>query len=662
MKSIILTVILHIALILRLFSKGDNISGKSALRRERGSDVGTTAPLKRGNNARNKTLIKIAASSMFLSTPGSSSPPQMPMRPAIKYNYSTGASPKSSPIGMNLIWFSNDDGLFSQFLQMKIMYTIARTLKRTLVIAPIHSSHFPSEPLVLCDIFDDLPQNIRCLPTQSHKMKKDSAMRALKRNPINGEPLCMDEIRLALKINARGTKREDVSASLCYKGLIPYLGEQTRREAVLKGLQFRSINMKINKRHNGLIWIFKKSIGVLSQVAPLTTTPTTSTAESVMKDPSTSYWEKDLTVVHWRRGDQLSSRCAQGRDMSVNCRDAADLIRLVRNFTQSRLINNSSHVVYIATNEDDKQQLNTLSEAGFKLFRDGEMHNISRLTAFLVEVSLMMSAKNFLAWGVSEVDDVVEWQRSVDGKSYCISNQYIDSQNITLVSNELRNIKRSRYIGSHRKNPRAKNGTFSILRQMNFNVTKQSELKNDESDDREKGKRLIESVGDRVWQSESTMKKYENTTFKQTLNGSTQTSEDPNIFFPTFCLLHLQSQQMALKKSPSIALVTKPSFSSMSSVPLPSGKVTHAYQPNLTRNISSVNNRFALGGGTKNLKERLKNVTLARIQQVQETGKKYNVSFNGLVISSKNKKTIAKEKLNKRMQARVDKTYTEDQV
>lgn len=48
-----------------------------------------------------------------------------------------------------------------------------------------------------------------------------------------------------------------------------------------------------------------------------------------------------------------------------------------------------------------------------------KLRRANSLVSFLVEVSLMLEADQFLAWGVSEVDDVVERERMRRNLSWC---------------------------------------------------------------------------------------------------------------------------------------------------------------------------------------------------------------------------------------------------
>ena len=293
----------------------------------------------------------------------------------------SGAQPQQPMMGANVnsqngerefIWFSNKAGIFSQYVQLKIMHYLMEKSKRTLTIAPSYSPHYGDLPIILCDIFV-LPAYIRC-PTM---------------------------IRLADDIQCiTHTISLDQIASdknkLCYQGPLPRLGAKTPREAIIRGVDI-PLTMRFQANYSHLTDQFKRAIG--------------------LSDPDMRY-----TVVHWRRGDQLSTRCQQRKDLSINCGTAEELVGKVRERTNDSF-------VYVATNEiAGSSELEVLQEAGFKLFADARM-DVGVIEAFLIEVALMRDAHTFLGWGVSEVNDVVEFERRNGGKTWCATAQD-DLQNV----------------------------------------------------------------------------------------------------------------------------------------------------------------------------------------------------------------------------------------
>lgn len=178
-----------------------------------------------------------------------------------------------------LLWFSNNDGIFSQFLQMKIMHHVAQNIhKRTLLIAPIKSVHMPNKTIILCDLFQ-LPITIQCLNNDE----------MYNWNHNYNDNKCLNDLKVNIMLRASTySKSIEKMEVVCYKGLVTFLGAATRRNAVLNAVDFASPNLILSKIYKENFLMYKKNLDL----------------------------NNNYTVIHWRRGDQLSTRCKQGRDLS----------------------------------------------------------------------------------------------------------------------------------------------------------------------------------------------------------------------------------------------------------------------------------------------------------------------------------------------------------
>ncbi|CAJ1448741.1 unnamed protein product [Effrenium voratum] len=87
--------------------------------------------------------------------------------------------------------------------------------------------------------------------------------------------------------------------------------------------------------------------------------------------------------VHWRRGDQLLTKCKLKMDKSVNCGQVEDLQRLVQRKLQGRKM-----PVYVATNEKDQETLAELRRVGFRLQSDAGFV-LDSLESFFADVYLV---------------------------------------------------------------------------------------------------------------------------------------------------------------------------------------------------------------------------------------------------------------------------------
>ena len=266
-----------------------------------------------------------------------------------------------------LYWIGNTAGIFSQFLQFKVMYHNAKKHNKQLVISPFRSNHYNNTPVNLCEYFS-LPSDVSC-EERSSDLK------------------CSTDIQ-----NVLSKKQIDT----CYDGRIFY-GTVPKGSGIafMLGTVEIPFPLKFNETHYEHYKTFRAALGIDdSQVR-----------------------KETYTVVHWRRGDQLNGRCKRGLDLSVNCGTAVELIRKVRQHTNTSLI-------YIATNEpQESDEMYILRSEGFITYQDvastSLFGDLSALSVLAIEVLLMLDADKFLAWGLSQVNDVVEYERMQAGKAFC---------------------------------------------------------------------------------------------------------------------------------------------------------------------------------------------------------------------------------------------------
>lgn len=243
-----------------------------------------------------------------------------------------------------LVWKPSSAGLFSQFVQLKIMYEFARMFNRTLVFPSFTSPHYKSIVVNMCEVFD-LPNEVEC-------------SRVLDYGKTSTLPWTVD---------IDSPKLNSDTPTIYYKGNLPIF-VKTIRDAIVRAVSL-PLEMKINRSYESLIREFKKNIGL---------------------NDSTSF-----TAVHWRRGDQLTTRCTDKVDKSVNCGTAVDLIREVKQVSQDQF-------VFVASNEKHgSTEVQLLHQHGMLTFANASMDNLSIIEVFVVEVALMLEADTFLAWGVS---------------------------------------------------------------------------------------------------------------------------------------------------------------------------------------------------------------------------------------------------------------------
>ena len=120
-----------------------------------------------------------------------------------------------------------------------------------------------------------------------------------------------------------------------------------------------------------------------------------------------------IIAFHWRRGDQLYTRCRSGLDKSINCLSAQDLIKTVHSKLSSMKDKRNIYKIYIATNEANQTTLDELQRSGL-VHTTMVVKEIQRLylglnslEKFLIDVMLMCCSHKFFHYGESTVNLLV---------------------------------------------------------------------------------------------------------------------------------------------------------------------------------------------------------------------------------------------------------------
>ena len=250
------------------------------------------------------------------------------------------------PIPRSFTWVGDKDGLVSHFLQLKIYALLASTYQRVLYVSPIFSIHYGNRPTHLCDVFD-----LRAVPFVR----------------------CIDAVAESCSLQMTPAVLASPAQRVCYKGPLPnILAAANRKESVLRAVNLTNIQLRLNDKYAPVLMAVKQALGVGGGAAgegqgeggrrALRAGVTSAKEAKTASAQALPRASAQYTVAHWRRGDQLRTRCKAQRDLSVNCGSAADLIAAIR-----RLSNDS--IVYVATNEAaTSDEYAALLQAGFRLF------------------------------------------------------------------------------------------------------------------------------------------------------------------------------------------------------------------------------------------------------------------------------------------------------
>jgi hypothetical protein len=280
----------------------------------------------------------------------------------------------------HILFYNYNEGLFSQFIQLKLFHHLGtEVFQRNITIVPSESAHYGDMVPNMCDIFD-LPPELNCNSKMTQKEDKEENKKQNEQEMMAMNYKCVHSLGSPLL--------SGIEPRVCWPTRVPSF---IKRVGVISKSVDLGLKLKFNEKKLPMIAEFKEKLGIVSGM--------------------------NYTVVHWRRGDQLNTRCPKMKDKSVNCGGALELIDSVRKVS-------TDETVFVATNEKpDSQELDVLEKAGFKIFRSAGMNITDILDIFVVEVALMMDSTTFLAWGVSSVNDVVEFERRREGKSWCVVDE-----------------------------------------------------------------------------------------------------------------------------------------------------------------------------------------------------------------------------------------------
>ena len=321
------------------------------------------------------------------------------------------------------------EGLAVQLMSLNNAYVrVVKSYNRILILVPFTSEHYKDTGWVhLCDYFQ-LPDNIVCT--------SETPVDIVTRMPCvvdcsNKDWPCHQDPKIFLNPNfdmesrstdfgmiVRGTNHMDVDQC----GL--YVSYDSSRKTEF-------FQLKPRERWLGLFRLIKRvlqmhAISNSSNSAILATNSSTDNMNISSSSSSSSVSADKYTVLHWRRGDQLSERCKKGGvDNSLNCKDSGEFLKYVN---RMKLLDKTlTSFLYVATNEGDVTILEEFEKQGiYSWWTLAKSYNfkMKSIEMFIIELQLMIDADRFLrahagfGWFAftSWIDQLVEIQREFVGK------------------------------------------------------------------------------------------------------------------------------------------------------------------------------------------------------------------------------------------------------
>ena len=324
------------------------------------------------------------------------------------------------------------EGLAVQLLSLNNAYVrVVKSYNRVLVLVPFTSEHYKDIGWVhLCDYFH-LPDNVVCT--------SETPVDIVTRMPCvvdcsNKDWPCHQDPKIFLNPNfdmesrsndfemiVRGTNHMDVDQC----GL--YVSEDTSRKSEFFQLKPKEQWVGMFKLIKRVLQIQATTLSNNSSFILMNSTKNVSGGNISGSSGNSNYVPVEkYTVLHWRRGDQLSERCRKGGvDNSLNCKDSGEFLAYVNSM---KLLDKSvTSFLYVATNEGDVKILKEFEEHGIYTWwtlARGYNFKMKSIEMFIIELQLMIDADRFLrahagfGWFAftSWIDQLVEIQREMIGK------------------------------------------------------------------------------------------------------------------------------------------------------------------------------------------------------------------------------------------------------
>ena len=310
----------------------------------------------------------------------------------------------------------DSDGLISQYLQVENLITTLISFNRSqLILYPFTSLHFnDSSSINLCEIFDlkvlhNFTVTCKYIPLSAYSSLVDHYNCSF----LGPHNLRDFPVLFQLRRPIKSVKAFNFTSGDCVAG------------SAWKWNGFRPLASYSS--HLPAIHFQTKYISLLSL------------ALNVLHGPPRSR-DKKLVVVHWRRGDQLYTRCTWTsifKDRSINCKGPEDLFHFINQKILSSGFPFADVKVYVATNEREPSILETLQ--GYNMCTYSSLpeyvsRKLRSVDVYTLEILLMTIADVFVPIGRSNTNAFIRRLRSQRG-SHSIRQQllYFDGQ-LTVAS------------------------------------------------------------------------------------------------------------------------------------------------------------------------------------------------------------------------------------
>ena len=279
------------------------------------------------------------------------------------------------------------EGLLSHYYQLEVLWIIANGvgLQKPIYEVPFRSHHFKEVKRVsLCDIFQ-FPEGIQCSCFTPEQVGRTQGY-----CPMLGFRSSWSTHERDYGLNDSTTEitaEADLGNVTCVAGMVNALQYSSRyKQIILDNRDKNNFEVRFNHKFMKLAEI------VRTMIAPLT---------------------GNFVAVHWRRGDQITTRCKDKfgmvADHSVNCDSVSDFVDAVeaqKGLLLAQTPSGAAVQVYVATNENNATILQELHSAGY--VTSVNITNVLKPYTtlhtddiFALELVFMCIAENFVHFGES---------------------------------------------------------------------------------------------------------------------------------------------------------------------------------------------------------------------------------------------------------------------
>jgi hypothetical protein len=293
-------------------------------------------------------------------------------------------------------YIQSNEGLIAHLRELATLSDITSIYAKRIIALPFMSKHYAdigSASINICEIFV-LPSTITCANISISKLLADNTCYYSGYHKL---PYELAKYKQSSRlVQSRSFRYRDAS---CFIGGLNYsVGVYDENKLIKQplGIRIFTIQEKYLKLHDQI----KELLSLTDK----------------------------FIVIHWRRGDQLTTRCDSNKasslhyDTSVNCEDARKF--LMRSTENLRLFvkDYHSYSIYVATNEEDEESLSTIeTSTTFRLFKSikekvTKLIELNSINAFMIDLVLMCHANYYMAWGQSSIHRYVAGYRQLLGK------------------------------------------------------------------------------------------------------------------------------------------------------------------------------------------------------------------------------------------------------